>query len=241
MGKIRVLIADDQRLMRDGLRTILELEDDLEVVGAAADGLEAYEMTAALRPDVVLMDVRMPVMDGVESTLRIRREFPGTQVLILTTFDEDEYIIDALANGAVGYLLKDMPGEQLVRAVREGARGATILPSPVAAKLAARLAGGSEALRRDQAERRRRAGNQSAETPRRGGKRPQGTEPPRFTAREQEIAALMVRHYTNKEIAGALGITEGTLKNYLTSIYDKIGTNERLKAVAYLRRFIRVD
>src|SRR5690606_5811789 len=119
MRKLRIVVADDQTLMRDGLKTILELEDDMEVVGTAGHGREAYDLTAALAPDLVLMDVKMPLMSGVECTRRIKEDFPATNVLILTTFDEEDIIIEALANGAIGFLLKDMPSDKLVETIRE--------------------------------------------------------------------------------------------------------------------------
>lgn len=219
MQKLRILIADDQTLMRDGLKTILDLEDDLEVVGTAGNGLEAYEMTAALLPDLVLMDVKMPVLNGVESVKRIKRDFPETHILMLTTFDEEEYIIESLANGAIGFLLKDVPGDKLVETIREAAKGQTILPSPVAAKLAACLSKSAMIVA------------EQSEFP---GKRPAL----QFTKREMEIIYYMIRNYNNKEIAEKLGIAEGTLKNYITGIYEKIGTNERLKAISYLKQFI---
>lgn len=220
MQKLKILIADDQTLMRDGLKTILELEDDFEVVGTAENGREAYELTAALSPDVVLMDVKMPIMNGVECTRRIKQSFPATNILVLTTYDTDDNIVEALANGACGFLLKDMPGEKLVAAIREGASGQTILPSAVAAKLAMRLHLA-----------RRMSGPVTANN----------VDQPvlHFTEREKEIIRFMIQNYSNKEIANQLHITEGTLKNYITVIYDKIGTNERLKAITYLRELFR--
>jgi len=221
MRKLRILIADDQTLMRDGLKTILELEDDMEVVGTADNGREACELTEALRPDLVIMDVKMPVMNGVAGTRWIKKHVPETNVLILTTYDTDENIIEALANGACGFLLKDMPGDRLVAAVREAASGQTILPSNVAAKLAARL----------------RTMPKWPED-----EHPPGKDVPYFTNREKEIIRYMICNYNNKEIAEMLGLTEGTLKNYITVIYDKIGTRERLKAVSYLKKlFLGAD
>ena len=221
MRKLRILIADDQTLMRDGLRTILELEEDMEVVGTAENGKEACELTKALRPDLVIMDVKMPIMNGVAGTRWIKKHVPETNVLILTTYDTDENIIEALANGACGFLLKEMPGDKLVAAVREAAAGQTMLPSHVAAKLAARL-------------------RSLPDLPADEG--PPGEDVPYFTNREKEIIRYMIRNYNNKEIAEALGLSEGTLKNYITVIYDKIGTRERLKAVSFLKKlFVGAD
>lgn len=221
MRKLRILIADDQTLMRDGLKTILELEDDMEVVGTAENGKEACELTAALKPDLVIMDVKMPVMNGVASTKWIKRHHPETSVLILTTYDTDDNIIEALAHGACGFLLKDMPGEKLVEAVREGASGHTMLPSNVAAKLAARLRMAS-----------------AVPPPESSGT---GNLKPHFTEREKEIIRYIIQNYSNKEIAEMLNVTEGTLKNYVTVIYDKIGVNERLKAITYLKRLFQEE
>lgn len=220
MRKLRIVVADDQTLMRDGLKTILELEDDMEVVGTAGDGREAYDLTAALAPDLVLMDVKMPLMSGVECTRRIKEDFPATNVLILTTFDEEDIIIEALANGAIGFLLKDMPSDKLVETIREGAKGHTMLPSAVAAKLASRLS-----LAKPPAARFPAYTNNEGITP-------------HFTDREKEIIHLMVHSCSNKEMAEQLGISEGTIKNYVSIIYDKIGVNERLKAIAYLKERI---
>lgn len=216
MRKLRVLVADDQPLMRDGLKSILEMEDDIEIVGTAANGREAYELIADLSPDLVIMDVKMPIMNGVESTRLIKRDYPQTNILILTTYDTDDNIIEALANGACGFLLKDMPSEKLVAAVREGASGQMLLPSAVAAKLANRL-------------RLTRSVTSSQDL------RNKEKLQPSFTEREKAIIHYMIQNYSNKEIAEKLYITEGTLKNYITVIYEKIGTNERLKAITILR------
>ncbi len=214
MEQIRVLIADDQTLMRDGLKTILELEDDIEVVGSAENGLKAYEAVGAVQPDVVLMDIRMPVMDGVESTRLIKRDYPDTVVIILTTFDDDEYIIQALSNGASGYILKDIQGDKLIGAVRDSVGGSLIMPAQVAAKIAARLS----LFQRPKT---------AAADPRQG-----------FSEREREIIRLLVKGFNNRQIAACLYITEGTVKNYISAIYGKIGISDRAKAVVYLRELI---
>lgn len=223
MGKMRILVVDDQTLMRDGLKTILDLEEDMEVVGTAGNGQEAYDLTVALSPDLVLMDVRMPLMNGVESMKRIKRNFPETNVLILTTFDEDDYILEALANGANGFLLKDMSSDKLIEAVRDGGKGQTMLPSSVAAKLVARLFSSSIPTSKSVC-----SSNEMKLYS-------------HFTEREKEVISYMILNYSNKEIAVKVGITEGTLKNYITVIYEKIGTNERLKAVSYLKEIFRID
>jgi DNA-binding NarL/FixJ family response regulator len=214
MKQIRILIADDQTLMRDGLKTILDLEDDIEVVGLAENGLQAYETAGVLQPDVVLMDIRMPVMDGVESTRLIKRDYPGIAVIILTTFNDDDYIIQALSNGASGYILKDIPGDRLIDAVRDGVKGNLIMPAQVAAKIAARLSLFSDS---------KRDANISRQA---------------FSDREREIISLLVKGFNNKQIATSLYITEGTVKNYISTIYSKIGISDRAKAVVYLKEAI---
>src|SRR5262245_5754695 len=139
--KIRVLVADDQRLMRDGIASLLGIQEGIEIVGVASNGQEAVERALALRPDVVLMDIRMPVMNGVEATRQVRAEQPSCQVLVLTTFDDEEYILDALKAGACGYLLKDIPAHDLASAIRAAHNGIYQLDPAVASKVLASLAG----------------------------------------------------------------------------------------------------
>lgn len=218
MRSIRILIADDQTLMRDGLKIIFDLEEDMEVVGTADNGQEAYEMTGLLKPDVVLMDIRMPGMDGVESTRLIKRDYPGTIVVILTTFDDEEYVIQALCFGANGYLLKDMQGDKLIESIRDAASGNMMLPARIAARLASRLA------------------SMSAEA--RGIHLPDSNG---FSEREKDIIRLMVKGFSNKQIATALCVTEGTAKNYISAIYNKIGTSDRTKAVLHLKNLVREE
>ncbi|OXS53569.1 DNA-binding response regulator [Cohnella sp. CIP 111063] len=215
---LKVLIADDQALMRDGLQTILQLEDDIEVIATAENGEEACRLVGVHDPDLVLMDIRMPVMSGIEAVKKLRAESPHTKVLVLTTFDEDEYIIEALAGGAVGFLLKDIPTEKLLQAIRDAAQGEIMLPSAIAVKLAARLASPSPAAGKAPAARSR---GRTADL--------------KFTNREMSIIALMVEGRTNKEIAQLLFMSEGTVKNYISAIYDKIGTNDRTQAVIWLK------
>ncbi|MBO9599013.1 MAG: response regulator transcription factor [Cohnella sp.] len=214
---LKIIIADDQTLMRDGLQTILQLEDDIEVVATAENGEEACRLVAIHDPDLVLMDIRMPVMNGIEAVKKLREQSPHTKVLVLTTFDEDDYIIDALASGAVGFLLKDIPTDKLLQAIRDAASGSIMLPSSIAVKLAARLA----------------APHQNAR-PQTSGARNKLTEV-KFTDREMSIIALMVEGRNNRDIAQLLFMSEGTVKNYISSIYDKIGTNDRTQAVIWLK------
>lgn len=213
---LRVLIADDQTLMRDGLQTILQLEEDIEVVATAENGEEACRLVEQYRPDLVLMDIRMPVMNGIEAVKKLRVTMPDTKVLVLTTFDEDEYIIEALASGAVGFLLKDIPTDKLLQAIRDAARGDIMLPSAIAVKLAARL---SAAGSGDSAANRTR--NKASDV--------------KFTEREMSIISLMVEGRNNREIAQLLFMSEGTVKNYISTIYDKVGTNDRTQAVIWLK------
>ena len=204
-SRIRLLLADDQVLFRQGLRTILESEPDLEVVGEAGDGLEAVELTRTRQPDVVLMDIRMPRMDGVEATRRIR-EAGGAQVVILSTYDDDELVFEALRVGAAGYLLKDFPAEELIKAIRTVHHGGGVLiPPPIAAKVVAEL------------------------------RRSRGATPPRepLTAREEEILGLVARGLSNREIAEILHLSEGTVKNTLSRIYAKLGARDRTQAALW--------
>jgi DNA-binding NarL/FixJ family response regulator len=204
-SRIRLLLADDQVLFRQGLRTILESEPDLQVVGEAGDGLEAVELARTRQPDVVLMDIRMPRMDGVEATRRIR-EAGGTQVVILSTYDDDELVFEALRVGAAGYLLKDFPAEELIKAIRTVHHGGGVLiPPPIAAKVVAEL--------------RRRGGDATPHEP--------------LTAREEEILGLVARGLSNREIAETLYLSEGTVKNALSRIYAKLRARDRTQAALW--------
>lgn len=203
---VRVLLVDDQRLMREGLRTLLELEPGLVVAGEAGNGAEALARYAELRPDVVLMDVRMPVLDGVEATRRLRAEFPGARVIILTTFDDDEYIFEGLRAGALGYLLKDVSIQELAEAIRTVMAGGVLIQPSVARKVVAEFA------------------------------RLRPTAPSHtdlaeaLSEREVEILRLLAGGLTNREIAERLFLAEGTVKNYVTNILGKIGARDRTQA-----------
>lgn len=212
MENIRILIADDQTLMRDSLKTILDLEKGFEVIGTAADGEEAVRMVDNLSPDVLLLDIRMPVMDGVECIKAIRRKYRDMKVIMLTTFNDEEYIMEALANGANGYLLKDIEIDKLVESIRDAVSGKMIIPPTVAAKLAEGL---------------------SKINSWRNG--PEKDLLPGLSERELEIAGMMVQGFTNKQISSALYISEGTVRNYISGIYNKIGISDRTKAVLYLK------
>lgn len=208
-AKIKVLLVDDQNLFREGLRIILSVQPDLEVVGEAANGQQALEQVAALRPQIVLMDLRMPVLDGVAATRRIHQEFPETRVLVLTTFDDDELVFEGLRAGAVGYLLKDVQSEKLLEAIRSAAHGESFLQPSIAAKLVAEFARLSVPTAS-------RAPINLVET---------------LSERELEILRQVATGASNKEIATALFITEGTVKNHLTNILGKLEVRDRTQAV----------
>jgi len=209
---VRVVLVDDQRLMRDGLRTLLELEDGLEVVGEAEEGQAALKLYEAVHPDVVLMDVRMPGMDGVETTRRMLARWPEARVIILTTFDDETYIFDGLRAGALGYLLKDVSGQELADAIRKVAGGGALIEPSVARKVLAEFS--------------RMAPSQAAPA----------TLPEPLTPREQEILAGITRGLTNKEIAARLNLTEGTVKNYISVIFQKLGVQDRTQAALKARQ-----
>ncbi|SMC34658.1 response regulator [Papillibacter cinnamivorans] len=204
MSNIRVLVADDQILIRDGIRIILDSQPDIEVVAAAESGSDALRLTREHRPDVVLLDIQMPDLSGIEVLKSIKREHPETIVLMLTTFDPDEYIFGAFENGADGYLLKDMSGEKLIGMVREAVSGNILIPAPIAARLIARI-------------------------PRE--KRRLCLSDYNLTARETEIAGLIRSGCSNEKISRLLGIGLGTVKNYVSTLYSKLEVKNRQEAV----------
>jgi DNA-binding NarL/FixJ family response regulator len=206
METIKVLIADDQRLMREGLATLLALADDIDIVAQAGDGAEAIELAQAQRPDVILMDIQMPHVNGVEATKTIRSILPATQIIILTTFDDDEYLLAGLRAGACGYLLKDMPSEQLADAIRSAAKG----QSPIGPEMARKLV------------------NLVTHSP--------IASPPStatdLSEREIEVLRLIAAGLSNKEIGEKLFIAEGTAKNHVSNILSKLEARDRAQAVA---------
>jgi DNA-binding NarL/FixJ family response regulator len=204
---IRILLVDDQRLMREGLRILLELEPDLRVAGEAGDGQAGLEAYDRLQPEVVLMDVRMPGMDGVEATRRLRERWPEARVVILTTFDDDEYVFEGLRAGALGYLLKDVSGQELARAVRTVAAGGALIDPSVARKVVAEFA--------------------RTTTP---GRAPDAGLPEPLSEREVEILRLLALGLSNAEIADRLSLAQGTVKNYVTAILQKLGVRDRTQA-----------
>lgn len=205
---ISVLIADDQRIIRDGLCALLETHSDIRVIAQAENGSQAHRLTGAHRPQVVLMDIRMPEMDGVEATRLIKRDYPETIVIVLTTFDDIDYIVKAMTYGASGYLLKDIGGEKLAEAIRDGLSGNIILPGRVAAKITSRLMPDAvpEASNGD------------------------------FTQREMDIIRLMIQGKSNQEIARSLYLSVGTVKNYISQIYMKLHVSDRANAVLHLKK-----
>jgi DNA-binding NarL/FixJ family response regulator len=205
---VRVLIVDDQALFREALATLLEVRPEIRVVGEAANGAEALDRVAALRPDVVLMDLHMPVLDGIGATRRVRVEHPDVQVLALTTFDDDEDVFAALHAGAVGYLLKDVSSDRLVEALLAARRGESVLQPSVAAKLVARFA--------------RMTDGEAAP-------RPQPLVVP-LSERELEVLRLLAEGSSNREIASALFLAEGTVKNHVTNLLGKLGARDRTQA-----------
>ncbi|GAA0846035.1 response regulator [Paenibacillus glucanolyticus] len=217
MEKITIVVADDQLLTREGLRTILDLEDDMEVVGAAKNGEEACEMVETLRPRLVLLDIQMPVMDGIQALKHIKQSHPDIYILILTTFIETDYIVEGMAHGANGYMLKDMDADKMIASIRDTVAGQFILPAPVAAKLAARMSKmteGHPVMRRNRLDR------------------------IRLTEREEELARLMVQGLNNREIADMLHIAEGTARNYISNLYSKLEVVDRVQAIVRLQAML---
>lgn len=212
---IKVLLVDDQSLIRQGLKALLELEADLEIIGEAENGEVAINLVAQLQPDVVLMDIRMPIMDGVAATREIQKHFPGVKILVLTTFDDEEYVKAALQNGAMGYLLKDTPSEELAVAIRAVHKGYTQLGPGIVSKLVTQFA------------------------------RVQPTNAPsvppslaELTPREKEVLRLIATGASNREIAQKLYISEGTVKNHVTNMLNRLNLRDRTQAAIFANTFL---
>ena len=212
VAPVRVLLVDDQTLFREALSTLLEVRPEIEVVGEAGDGDAALRRTADLRPDVVLMDLHMPVLDGIAATRRLRVEHPDVRVLALTTFDDDEDVFAALRAGALGYLLKDVSGDRLVEALLAAARGESVLQPSVATRVLARFAQLSD------------------------------DAPPRaqplvvpLSERELGVLRLLAEGGSNREIAVAFFLAEGTVKNHVTNVLAKLGARDRTQAALRAR------
>jgi DNA-binding NarL/FixJ family response regulator len=212
MSAIRILLADDQSLFREGLRILLSVQTGFDVVGEAANGEEAVRLAVSLHPEVVLMDVRMPVLDGVAATRRLHSLLPACHIIVLTTFDDDEYVFEALRAGAIGYLLKDAPSDKLFEAIRAGARGEAFLQPAVAAKVVAEFS--RLAIRPG-------ISQQTLSDP--------------LSEREREVLRLVAEGANNREIANRLVIAEGTVKNHLTNILSKLGVTDRTQAALKAR------
>jgi DNA-binding NarL/FixJ family response regulator len=201
---MKVVICDDQAIVRDGLELLLKLEKDIEVVGLAQDGAEAVDQVAAHHPDLVLMDLMMPGMNGVEATRRIHAQFPDTRVLVLTTYDDDAWVFDAIRAGAAGYLLKDTPREKVIEALRGTVAGKAFIDPAVAGKLL------------DQA------------TSRQVHPTTQITE--KLTEREIDVLRLIAHGLNNAEIAARLHLSEGTVRNHISAIFSKLEVADRTQA-----------
>lgn len=209
--RIRVVLADDQALFRDGLRLILGTAPDIEIVGEAADGEQAVERCLSLSPDVVLMDLEMPRLHGIDAIRSLRERGASCRVLVLTTYRDEASVLDAIAAGALGYVLKDLRAEQILEAVRAAAAGHSPLAPSVASRLVARFAEVAERTPRS--------------TTSAGG----------LSEREIQVVVLVARGASNKEIASALSISEGTVKNHLTNIFARLGVTDRTQAALRAR------
>ncbi len=210
---IRLLIVDDQEIIRQGLSIILGHQPDIQVVGLASDGIEGLRLARELEPDVVLMDVKMPRMNGIQATSQITLSLPNTRVIILTTYDVDDWVFDCIRAGAIGYLLKDTPAEALAEAVRGAVRGESQMDPGVARKVL-------DAFRR-------------LDAPAPAPPQEQDQLPPleKLTRREDQILALLAQGLANKEIAAHLTLSEGTVKNHVSNILGKLHANDRTQAV----------
>lgn len=201
---IKVIICDDQAIIRDGLELLLDLEHDIEVVGLARDGAEAVEMVAQRLPDLVLMDLKMPGMNGIEATRRIRMHYPAVKILVLTTYGDDAWVFDAIRAGASGYLLKDTPRAETIKAVRGTVAGQSFVDPQVTGKLLQQIAGQQERLATHITD--------------------------RLTDREGEVLRLLAQGLSNADIAGRLYLSEGTVRNYISAILSKLDVADRTQA-----------
>lgn len=206
---IKIILVDDQMLFREGLHTLLSVYDDIDVIGEASNGEEAIQLVHTHQPDIVLMDVRMPVLDGVAATRKLHEAYPDCRVIMLTTFDDDEYVFEGLRAGAAGYLLKDVPSQKLVEAIRAAAKGESFLQPSVAAKVVAEFT---------------RMSKDTVVSP-----TPTPLIEP-LSNRELEILQLVATGASNREIATNLFIAEGTVKNHVTNILGKLGVRDRTQA-----------
>jgi len=201
---MKILLCDDQAVIRDGLEMLLNLEKDMQVIGSASDGAEAIELTAKKQPDLILMDLKMPGTNGIEATREIHARYPEIKILVLTTYDEDEWVFDAVRAGASGYLLKDTPRQKIVEAIRGTFEGKSFLDPSVAGKLMNQV-----------------ASNQ---------KLPVSILADRLTEREMDVLRLVAKGFNNSDIASHLHLSEGTVRNHVSAILDKLGVSDRTQA-----------
>jgi NarL family two-component system response regulator LiaR len=212
---IRVLICDDQNIVSEGLRVILGTDSEIEVVGIANDGAEALELVPQVKPDLVLMDLKMPVMNGIQATRLIHEQYPEVRVLVLTTYDADEWVFDAIRGGAAGYILKDTPRDELIAAVKGTAAGKTHVDPNVAGKLFAHVSQGAPSLDTSIAQ--------------------------SLTRRERDVLRLLARGLNNTDIAERLYLSEGTVRNYVSSIFTKLEVSDRTQAAVIALRYGLAD
>ncbi|MFT4412874.1 sigma-70 family RNA polymerase sigma factor [Fredinandcohnia humi] len=219
---IKIMVVDDQELMREGLATILNLRPNIEVIGTAADGREAFEKASALNPDIILMDIRMPIVNGVEGTKLITQSLPHVKVLMLTTFKDSELIFEALEEGASGYLLKDMPTDMIVQAIMTVQSGGVVLPKDLTSQVLKEL---RQTKRVEQGEEELHLSTEIAKLLE------------EITEREQEVLTQLGFGLSNKEIAEKLFITEGTVKNHVSNIISKLQLRDRTQAAIFAVRY----
>lgn len=212
---VRVLIVDDQTVVREGLAAILSTDPEVEVVGLAANGQQALDLLPEAQPDVVLMDLKMPVLNGVQATRHLRQKYPHIRILVLTTYAADDWVLDAIAAGAAGYLLKDTRRAELLEAIKGTAQGRSYLDPSIAGRVMQRAV--SQPL---------------PPTPASAASRP--AEP--LTEREEQILALLARGYSNREIAQRLHLAHGTVRNYVSAILHKLGASDRTEAAVLALR-----
>ncbi len=201
---MKILLCDDQAVIRDGLEMLLTLEKDFQVVGAAQDGAEAVELATQKQPDLILMDLKMPGTNGIEATRQIHAKFPNMKILVLTTYDDDEWVFDAIRAGASGYLLKDTPRQKIVEAIRGTVDGKSFLDPAIAGKLMNQV-----------------ASNQ---------KQPTSLLVEKLTERELDVLRLIAKGFNNNDVAGQLHLSEGTVRNHVSAILEKLGVSDRTQA-----------
>jgi DNA-binding NarL/FixJ family response regulator len=201
---MKILLCDDQAVIRDGLEMLLTLEKDFQVVGTAQDGAEAVELAAQKQPDLILMDLKMPGTNGIEATRQIHAKFPNMKILVLTTYDDDEWVFDAIRAGASGYLLKDTPRQKIVEAIRGTMDGKSFLDPAIAGKLMNQV-----------------ASNQ---------KQPASLLTEKLTERELDVLRLIAKGFNNNDVAAQLHLSEGTVRNHVSAILEKLGVSDRTQA-----------